>query len=40
MQVDVLTEEQLQAFKDAVADTVAELKVSYGEEACAAFGIE
>lgn len=40
MQVDVLTEEQLQAFKDAVADVSAELKAGYGEEACAAFGIE
>lgn len=39
MQVDVLTEEQLQAFKDAVADVSAELKAEYGEEACAAFGI-
>lgn len=40
MQVDILTEEQLQAFKDAVADVTAELKASYGEEACAAFGIQ
>lgn len=40
MQVDVLTEEQLQAFKDAVAEVSAELKAGYGEEACAAFGIE
>ncbi len=39
MQVDVLTEEQLQAFKDAVADVSDELKAEYGEEACAAFGI-
>ena len=39
MQVDILTEEQLQAFKEAVADVTAELKQSYGEEACAAFGI-
>ena len=39
MQVDVLTEEQLHAFKDAVADVSAELKAEYGEEACAAFGI-
>ena len=39
MQVEILTEDQLQAFKDAVADVTAELKQSYGEEACAAFGI-
>ena len=38
MQVEILTEDQLQAFKDAVADVTAELKQSYGEEACAAFG--
>lgn len=40
MQVEILTEEQLQAFKDAVADVSAELKAEYGAEACAAFGIE
>ncbi|MFR1195810.1 MAG: DctP family TRAP transporter solute-binding subunit [Oscillospiraceae bacterium] len=40
MQVDILTEEQLQAFKDAVSDVTAELKAQYGEAACAAFGIE
>ena len=39
-QVDILTEDQLQAFKDAVADVTAELKAQYGEEACAAFGIQ
>ena len=39
MQVEILTEDQLQAFKDAVADVTAELKQDYGEEACAAFGI-
>ena len=39
MQVDILTEDQLQAFKEAVAGVTAELKQSYGEEACAAFGI-
>ena len=39
MQVDILTEEQLRAFKDAVAELTAELKADYGEEACAAFGI-
>ena len=39
MQVDILTEEQLQAFKDAVAELTAELKADYGEDACAAFGI-
>lgn len=40
MQVDILTEEQLQAFKDAVSGVTAELKAQYGEAACAAFGIE
>ena len=39
MQVDILTEDQLQAFKDAVAGVTAELKTEYGEDACAAFGI-
>ena len=39
MQVDILTEDQLQAFKDAVAGVTAELKAEYGEDACAAFGI-
>jgi len=39
MQVDILTEEQLQAFKDAVAELTTELKADYGEDACAAFGI-
>ena len=40
MQVDILTEDQLQAFKEAVAGVTAELKQSYGEEACAAFAHE
>lgn len=39
MTVTELTEEELQAFKDAVADFRNELIDSYGEEACAAFGI-
>ena len=39
MQVDILTEDQLQAFKDAVAGVTADLKTEYGEDACAAFGI-
>lgn len=39
MQVDILTEDQLQAFKEAVAGVTAELKQSYGEEACAPCGI-
>ena len=39
MQVDVLTEEQLKVFQDAVKDVVAGLKEAYGEEACAAFGL-
>ena len=40
MQVDVLTEEQLAAFQEVVAPTLAKFKDSYGKEACAAFGIE
>ncbi len=40
MQVEVLTEEQLALFKEAVADVTEELKEDYGEAACAAFGIE
>ena len=40
MQVDILTEEQLKAFQEAVADVSAVLKAEYGEEACAAFGVE
>lgn len=40
MQVEVLTEEELALFKEAVADVTAELKEDYGEAACAAFGIE
>lgn len=39
MQVDILTEEQLAVFQEKVADVIAVLKASYGEEACAAFGI-
>lgn len=40
MQVDILTEEQIGAFKEKITDVVAKLKEQYGEEACAAFGIE
>lgn len=40
MQVDVLTDEQIQVFKNMIVDVVAELKDQYGEEACKAFGIE
>ena len=39
MQVDILTEEQLKVFQDAVKDVVAGLKENYGAEACAAFGL-
>ena len=35
-----ITEEQLKAFQEAVADVSAGLKAEYGEEACAAFGIK
>lgn len=40
MQVDVLTEEQLAPFQEAITDVIAELRDVYGEEACNAFGIE
>lgn len=40
MQVDILTEEQLDVFKAQVADVLEKHKANYGEEACAAFGIE
>ncbi len=40
MQVDVLTEEQLAPFKEAVSGVLDQLKASYGPDACAAFGIE
>lgn len=35
-----LTSDQIQAFKDVVQDYYTEMKSLYGEEACAAFGIE
>lgn len=40
MQVDILTEDQLKVFQEAVAEVTAELRASYGQEACAAFGME
>ncbi len=40
MRVDILTEEQLIPFQEAVADAVAALKENYGKDACAAFGME
>ncbi len=40
MQVDVLTEEQLEPFQAVVADLRQSFFEKYGEEACAAFGIE
>lgn len=39
MQVDILTEEQLEPFKEQVADVVEKFKAEYGEEACEAFGL-
>ena len=41
-EVITLTDEQIQVFKDlpAVQDYYAEMKATYGAEACAAFGIE
>lgn len=40
MQVDVLTEEQLAPFQEAITDVIVDLRQVYGEEACAAFGME
>ena len=40
LQVDVLTEEQLEPFQAVVADLRQSFFEKYGEEACAAFGIE
>lgn len=40
MQVDILTEEQLTVFQEAVADVTAGLKAVYGADACAAFGMD
>lgn len=40
MQVDVLTEEQLAPFQEAITDVIADLHQVYGEEACTAFGME
>lgn len=40
MQVDILTEEQLAPFQEAITDVIADLREVYGQEACAAFGIE
>ncbi|MCR5825844.1 MAG: DctP family TRAP transporter solute-binding subunit [Oscillospiraceae bacterium] len=39
MQVDELSEEQLDVFRQEVADVVSALKDYYGPEACAAFGL-
>ncbi len=40
MQVDILTEEQLEPFKAVVADLCQSFYEKYGEEACTAFGVE
>lgn len=40
MQVDELSTDQLAVFQKAVAPTLEKFKEDYGEEACAAFGIE
>lgn len=40
MQVDILTEEQLEPFKEVVGDLCRSFYEKYGEEACAAFGVE
>jgi len=39
MQVDILTEEQLAVFQEAISDVIVEFKGVYGEEACTAFGL-
>ena len=40
MQVDILTEEQLEPFKEIVSDLCQSFYEKFGEEACAAFGVE
>lgn len=40
MQVDVLTEEQLEPFQELIKDAMKEIKADYGKEACEAFGID
>lgn len=40
VEIDDLTPEQLQAFKDMLGDYYKELKQTYGEEATAAFGVK
>lgn len=39
MQVDVLTEEQLAVFQEAISDVIEEFRGVYGKEACTAFGL-
>ena len=39
MEVSYLTDEQIAAFKEALADVIAKYKDEYGAEACAAFNI-
>lgn len=39
MQVDVLTEDQLAVFQNAISDVIEEFKGVYGADACAAFGM-
>ena len=40
MQVDILTDEQLEPFKEIVSDLCQSFYEKFGEEACAAFGVE
>ncbi|MCQ2508595.1 MAG: DctP family TRAP transporter solute-binding subunit [Dorea sp.] len=40
MEVDILTDEQIDAFKGEITDVVTALKEQYGADACKAFGIE
>ena len=40
MQVDILTDEQLEPFKEIVADLCQSFYEKFGPEACAAFGVE
>lgn len=40
MQIDTLTDEQLEPFKELIKEPMAKIKAKYGKEACEAFGID
>ena len=40
MQVDELTDEQLEPFKELIKEPMNEIKAKYGKDACEAFGID